>query len=152
MNAPMESTEPAVVEKPGIVRRVVRYPLVQALIGAVMILTALTIVSALGGLLHIASGPGFPFLAVLLALAVVLGWKGYKRWIEREPDREFAFKGAAVELVAGLAAGEGLHAEASAGADAGVVHGGSHVEFPLRGEIGSPLKRAAGAIETAEVR
>jgi len=94
--------------KPGLARRILAYPLIQAVIGAVMLMLGLAVTSGIGGLLHIASGPGFPILAVLLAATVVLVWKAYKRWIEREPDREFAFAGAAPELAIGLAAGLAL--------------------------------------------
>jgi membrane protease YdiL (CAAX protease family) len=90
------------------VRRFFAYPLVQAFIGGAMILVVMGIVSAIGGLLGIATGSGFPLLAVFLALAVVLTWKAYKRWIERERDREFALVGAIPELVAGLAVGFAL--------------------------------------------
>jgi membrane protease YdiL (CAAX protease family) len=93
---------------PGPVRRFFAYPLVQAFIGGVMILVAMGAVSAIGGLLGIATGAGFPLLAAFLAIAVILTWKVYKRWIEREPDREFALAGAIPELLAGLVAGFAL--------------------------------------------
>lgn len=91
--------------RPGRVRRFFAYPLVQALIGGAMILAAFLAMSALGGVLGIAAGPGFAALSVMVALAIVLAWKAYKRWVEREGDREFALRGAAPELAAGLAAG-----------------------------------------------
>lgn len=94
--------------KPRLLSRIIHYPLVEAAIGAVMILAALTAISAVGGALGIAAGPSFVLLAVLVAIAVVLAWKAYKRWIEREPDREFALRGAMPELAAGLAGGAAL--------------------------------------------
>lgn len=104
----MEPDAAPPLTRAGLLRRVFAYPLVQALVGGAMILVAMGATSALGGLLGIAAGPGFPLLAVLLAVAVILTWKAYKRWIERERDREFAFVGAVPELVAGLAAGFAL--------------------------------------------
>lgn len=89
----------------GFARRFFAYPLVQALIGGAIVTVAFLAMSALGGLLGIASGPGFAGLAVLVALAIVLAWKAHKRWIERERDSEFALKGALPELATGLAAG-----------------------------------------------
>ena len=106
--AMMEPDAPPPPARAGLLRRVFTYPLVQACIGGVMILAAMGVVSAIGGLLGIATGAGFPLLAVLLALIVVLVWKAYKRWIERERDRELAFNGAVPELLAGLFAGFAL--------------------------------------------
>jgi membrane protease YdiL (CAAX protease family) len=100
----MESDAP-LPARPGLARRFFAYPLVQAFIGGAMVLAAAGAASAIGGLLGIGAGQGFPLLAVLLALAIVLVWKAYKRWIERERDREFALAGAVSELAAGLAAG-----------------------------------------------
>jgi membrane protease YdiL (CAAX protease family) len=94
--------------RPGRVRRFFAYPLVQAFIGGAMVLSAASAVSAIGDLLGIGGGPRFPLLAVVFALAIVLVWKAYKRWIERERDREFALAGALAELAAGLAAGFAL--------------------------------------------
>jgi hypothetical protein len=53
-------------------------------------------------------GVGSLVQAVISAVAIVLAWKLYKRWIEREPDREFALGRAAGELGAGLAGGAAL--------------------------------------------
>jgi len=99
--------EPVTVEaaRPSLVRRIVRYPLVQAFAGGVMVLVALVIVSALGRVLGLEGDAATIALAVLAAAAVVGAWKLYKRWIEREPDREFGFGGAVPELAAGLASG-----------------------------------------------
>lgn len=103
-----DATPPPALVRISLARRVFNYPLVQALIGSAMILAAMLAVSALGSLLGIVDGPCFFFLGVLVALSVVLAWKAYKRWIEREPDREFALAGALPELVAGVLAGFAL--------------------------------------------
>jgi hypothetical protein len=98
-----DAPPPPALVRTSLARRVFNYPLVQALIGGAMILSAIVAVSALGGLLGIVDGTGFLLLGVLVALSVVLAWKAYKRWIEREPDREFALAGALPELAAGAA-------------------------------------------------
>jgi uncharacterized protein len=43
--------------------------------------------------------------AVVMAVAVVLGYKVYKRWIEQAPDTELPLAGALPELAAGIAVG-----------------------------------------------
>jgi len=103
----MEPSVPTVVavQRPSLVRRVVRYPLVQAITGALMVVLALAVASAAGEAAGIAQGPAFVGVAVVMAAAVVGAWKLYKRWIEREPDREFELSGAVPELAAGLAGG-----------------------------------------------
>ena len=92
-------------QRPSLVRRIARYPLVQAVVGAVMVVLALAVASAAGEAAGIVDGPAFVGVAVLMAAAVVGAWKLYKRWIEREPDREFTLEGAIPELAAGLAGG-----------------------------------------------
>lgn len=90
---------------PSLVRRFVRYPLVQAVTGALMVVLGIALASAAGEALGITQGPAALAGAILIALAVVGAWKLYKRWIEREPDHEFALQGAIPELAAGLAGG-----------------------------------------------
>ena len=46
--------------------------------------------------------PQKTFGAVLMAVAVIEGYKAFKRWVEREPDTEFPARGAGLELVSGL--------------------------------------------------
>jgi membrane protease YdiL (CAAX protease family) len=91
--------------RPNLLTRIVRYPLIQALLGAVLVIAALAMVSGAGSLIGVGSGPGFVALAVATAVVIVLAWKAYKRWIERAPDREFVGAGAVAELGAGLAGG-----------------------------------------------
>jgi len=101
----MDSIELAAAPpRPGLARRVARYPLVQALTGALILFVAIAAASAAGEALGVVKGPYGLLGAVLIALAVVGAWKLYKRWIEREPDREFAVA-AVSELPVGMAAG-----------------------------------------------
>lgn len=48
--------------------------------------------------------------ALILAALFIAAYKGFKRWIERAPDRELDFAGAGRELALGLASGGGLFA------------------------------------------
>jgi len=107
----MEEAPPATT-KPSLVRRFVRYPLIQAFVGAVMVLGALATVSAVNNFIgprvtvgRVAATVIELTAAIVGALAVIGAWKLYKRWIEREPDLEFASRGAVPELAAGLASG-----------------------------------------------
>jgi uncharacterized protein len=45
---------------------------------------------------------------VVVAAAVIAGYKAYKRWVERAPDTELDFAGAPAELGAGIAIGAAL--------------------------------------------
>lgn len=49
--------------------------------------------------------PGRLIAAVILAVLFIVTYKGYKRWIERGPDRELEFTGAGRELSLGLLGG-----------------------------------------------
>ncbi|GGD67781.1 CPBP family intramembrane glutamic endopeptidase [Croceicoccus mobilis] len=92
--------------KPGIIRRIIDFPLVLIVIASVIIITIVTGLSVVfTQVLGWVTGPGSLLGGFLIAVAMVLFWKGYKRWLEREPDREMAFAGAAKELGAGLACG-----------------------------------------------
>lgn len=51
------------------------------------------------------NSPEKTFGAVLMAAAVIAGYKTYKHWIERAPDTELPLAGAMPELSAGLAIG-----------------------------------------------
>jgi membrane protease YdiL (CAAX protease family) len=106
MTAPMEtSPQPATTSaRPNLVRRIARYPLVQAFTGVLMVVLAIAVASAASEALGVADGAYGLAGAILVAIAVVGAWKLYKRWIEREPDREFALK-AVPELAVGLVAG-----------------------------------------------
>jgi uncharacterized protein len=92
--------------KPSLIRRIVAFPLTLLVIGFVWIVA-----------LAVGTGQAYELLgfqrntpekalgAVLTAAVVILGYKAYKRWIERVPDGELSFTRALPELGAGLAIG-----------------------------------------------
>jgi membrane protease YdiL (CAAX protease family) len=102
-------TDVSTVE-PSRIRRIVAHPASLLLIGFVLMV-------AVGGLGSIALNKLFGALdaakntplrllgAVILAALFILAYKGYKRWIERAPDRELEFAGDGRELAFGLAGG-----------------------------------------------
>lgn len=97
---------PAADSKPGIVRRIIAFPLTLLAIGFVWIVA---VAAGIGKLYDLAgferNTPSRAFGAVLIAVGVVLAYKAYKRWVERAPDAELALPGAAKELGLGLLAG-----------------------------------------------
>ena len=92
--------------RPDLMRRIVAFPLSLLLIELVVIA-----VVAVGftQLAHrfIAKSDGAVYSAggVVLAILLVLTWKGLQRWLERRTDREFALPGAGLELGTGLLTG-----------------------------------------------
>ncbi|MFZ5745080.1 MAG: CPBP family intramembrane glutamic endopeptidase [Pseudomonadota bacterium] len=105
-------TELATAE-PSRIRRIVAHP-------ASLLLIGFALMVAVGGAGSIALNKLFGALdaarntplrllgAVILAALFILAYKGYKRWIERAPDRELEFAGAGRELALGLAGGAAL--------------------------------------------
>ncbi len=105
-------TELATAE-PSRIRRIVAQP-------ASLLLIGFALMVAVGGAGSIALNKLFGALdaarntplrllgAVILAALFILAYKGYKRWIERAPDRELEFAGAGRELALGLAGGAAL--------------------------------------------
>lgn len=97
------------IETPGLARRIVAFPLTLLVIGFVWIAA-----------LAIGTGQAYELLgferntpektvgAVLMAAAVILGYKAYKRWVERASDTELPLAGALPELAAGVAIGGAL--------------------------------------------
>lgn len=98
--------------QPGILRRIVSFPLTLIVIGMVSVIAAAVAVSRLGLLLPMArpNSPVMTLVAVAAALAIILVYKANKRWIERAPDKELEWRGALPELGAGLVLGAGLFA------------------------------------------
>lgn len=94
------------VETPRLARRIVAFPLTMLVIGFVWI-AALAVGTGQAYQL-LGFGPNTPekaFGAVLMAAAIILGYKAYKRWIERAPDTELPLAGMLPELSTGIAIG-----------------------------------------------
>lgn len=106
-----EITQPA---SPGLIRRIVAFPLSLAVIEFVAI-TAVAV--AIGrGWEKLGLSPNTPqkaLGAVLIAVAVIAVYKALKRWVEREEDRELALPGAGRELGLGLLAGAAVFSAAT---------------------------------------
>lgn len=95
---------------PGRLRRIVRHPASLLLIGFVLMVAAGALGSValnkLFGALDVGRNtPVRLIAAVLLAALFIAAYKGFKRWIERAPDRELEFAGAGRELAQGLIGG-----------------------------------------------
>jgi membrane protease YdiL (CAAX protease family) len=105
-----ESAIEASAKKPGLARRIVAYPLTLAVIEAFLLVLLVGGISVVSRMIDANSKGGLPDAptALIIAGAVILAYKGFKRWLEREPDREYAWPGAAGELAAGLSIGFAL--------------------------------------------
>ena len=91
---------------PTLLRRFVAFPLTLMVIGFVWIAAlAIGVAQAYEQLGFARNTPEKAFGAVVMAAAVVLGYKAYKRWVERTPDVELPLSGALPELAAGIAIG-----------------------------------------------
>lgn len=87
-------------------RRIIAFPLSLMVIGWVWISVLAVGTGQAYELLGFARNTPEKMLgAVAMALAVILGFKAYKRWVERAPDTELPLAGALPELAAGLAIG-----------------------------------------------
>jgi membrane protease YdiL (CAAX protease family) len=96
--------------EPSRIRRIVAHPASLLLIGFVLMVgvggVGSIALNKLFGALDAAKNTPLRLLgAVILAALFILAYKGYKRWIERAPDRELEFTGAGRELALGLAGG-----------------------------------------------
>lgn len=95
---------------PSLARRIIAHPASLLVIGFVLMVVVGGLGSAalnkLFGALDVARNtPGRLIAAVILAVLFIVTFKGYKRWIERGPDRELEFTGAGRELSLGLLGG-----------------------------------------------
>lgn len=100
---------PAEVPSGGLVQRVWRFPFTQMLVGGLMLVVVASSCSIALRLLHLPRNSPLEALGgLVIAAAVVLTYKGYKRWVEQAPDSEFALRGAPGELGLGLLGGFGI--------------------------------------------
>ena len=98
------------VATPSLVRRIIAHPASLLLIGFVLMVAmagvASVVLNKLFDLFAITTNtPLRTFGAVCTAAVSIAAYKGYKRWIERTPDRELEFAGAGRELALGLLGG-----------------------------------------------
>ncbi|MGB7655245.1 MAG: CPBP family intramembrane glutamic endopeptidase [Novosphingobium sp.] len=95
--------QPDSAPKPSLLRRIIAFPLTLMILGFVLITAiGMGIGQAYELLGFDRNTPQKTMGAVLMAVAVVAGYKAFKRWVEREPDTEFPAQGAGLELAAGL--------------------------------------------------
>lgn len=93
-------------ESPGLLRRIIAFPLTLLVIGFVGIAAVGIGLGTLYQRLGFAPNtPEKAFGALLIAAGTIVAYKAYKRWIERAPDKELEFAGALPELGAGLLTG-----------------------------------------------
>lgn len=94
------------VENPGLLRRIIAFPLTLMVIGLAAVVLAAMLMSLLTGLAGARSNSPLSVVgALLIALAAIAAYKAFKRWVERDEDREMPLRGLAQELPAGLLAG-----------------------------------------------
>lgn len=98
---------------PSRMRRIVAHPASLLLIGFVLMVAVGGIgsiaLNELFGALDVSKNTPVRLLgATILAVLFIATYKGYKRWIERAPDRELEFAGAGRELALGLLGGAAL--------------------------------------------
>lgn len=98
---------------PGLVRRIISHPASLLVIGfGLMVIVGIMGSAALNrlfGALDVARNtPTRLIAAVILAAIFIAAYKGYKRWIERAPDRELELAGAGRELALGVLGGAAL--------------------------------------------
>lgn len=95
--------------QPTVIRRIIAFPLTLMVLGFMWITALASGVGQGYQLLGFARNtPEKALGAVIMAAAVILGYKAFKRWVERVPDTELPLAGALPELVAGIAVGTAL--------------------------------------------
>lgn len=102
-------THPAAGNPPSMLRRIIAFPLTLLVLGFVWIaVLAIGTAQAYELLGFARNTPEKTLGAVIMAAAVILGYKAFKRWVERAPDAELPLAGALPELAAGIAIGGAL--------------------------------------------
>ena len=104
-----ETAKGAPATRPGLLRRIVAFPLTLMILGFFWFAVCYALAGAAAGrLLPVRGSPLQVLVALACAAFAVASYKGYKRWIERAPDREFALPGGGRELAQGIALGFAL--------------------------------------------
>ncbi|MGX7894855.1 CPBP family intramembrane glutamic endopeptidase [Tsuneonella sp. HG222] len=99
---------------PSLALRFLRFPLTLIVLGFVVFSFVAAPVQAMAFLgTEAVTGPAILAASVVTAALVILVWKGWRRWIEGDRDREFTWPGAGRELGAGLLAGFLIFASAT---------------------------------------
>ena len=98
--------ETATAKQPGLVRRIIAFPLSLLVIEfAAIVLVGSAYTQAAHQFIAKSDGAVYFAGALSLAVLLVLTWKALQRWVERRPDQEFALPGAGKELGLGLLIG-----------------------------------------------
>ena len=95
--------------QPSLIRRIIAFPLTLSVLGFAWIsVLAVGTGQAYEQLGFARNTPEKALGAVIMAAAVILGYKAFKRWVECAPDTELPLTGALPELAAGIAIGGAL--------------------------------------------
>jgi membrane protease YdiL (CAAX protease family) len=103
----MTDAEATLSQRPGLGRRVLAYPVTLLVLGCLWLVLS-EVIPLVAAHKVFGAHPGAGLLGaeeVVVALWLILSWKGYKRWVERAPDTELPFTGALPEWAGGLAFG-----------------------------------------------
>ena len=102
-------TETTHLTSPGLLRRIIAFPLTLIVIEAAALFALAIGYSFSANKLGMMDKGPIQFAGVLVLAGLIIGlWKLLHRWLERSEDREFAKVGAAKELGAGIAIGFAL--------------------------------------------
>lgn len=106
---------PPAPERPGLLRRIVAFPLTLLVIEFIVLVAAIFAIARVYDRFGFESNtPGKAFGAVLVAAGVIFAYKGLKRWVERAPDTDFTWPGSLKETGLGLLVGGGIFSLATA--------------------------------------
>lgn len=113
--APASPASQTTPNGPGLLRRIVCFPLTLLVIEFVVLVSAIVAIARGYELFDFPSNtPGKAFGAVLAAAGTIFAYKALKRWVERVPDSDFAWAGALKETGTGLLLGGAIFSIATA--------------------------------------